>query len=270
MLQSQLNIIKMIHNEFDSSTDSILEETNKILEEANKKDSEKAQRLQSIGFINTAIVKDFEKIKQLSTEAEEKVKLMKEYQDNYPNVKFITEEKVKEICNKYKLICVPVSSYKGNVPNKNLKEIESFHLLNKHEAPDLIKIIKGYYQGRDYSVFQRLAAKKLHLKENCEYFESDNPYLYINNYRTKPNFRGTDKRLFWITKFRRFNRKGLQICAPATQVNIKGLKKLKSLSFLNFTEESFPSNDPIVLQPVKKGYLIISKWGLEENIDEVL
>jgi len=56
------------------------------------------------------------------------------------------------------------------------------------------------------------------------------------------------------------------ICAPKKDMDLKGLKKL-GLFFQSFTTVTFP--DPVVLQPVKGGFLIVTAWG-DEASDELV
>jgi hypothetical protein len=46
----------------------------------------------------------------------------------YPNNKFITEESVKKICEKYNLVYSTIDRYIGTVPDKNLTEIANFKI----------------------------------------------------------------------------------------------------------------------------------------------
>jgi hypothetical protein len=44
----------------------------------------------------------------------------------YPQYKFIPEKEAKAICKKYGLVMGDSSLYKGDIPLKNLKEMETF------------------------------------------------------------------------------------------------------------------------------------------------
>ena len=58
------------------------------------------------------------------------------YKEAYPFLKFLTEEKLEEICEKYNLIYAPVQNYIEDVPQKNLKEIAAAQELKVADARD--------------------------------------------------------------------------------------------------------------------------------------
>jgi hypothetical protein len=51
------NIVKEIHNEFNTASDNLIEEVNKLIKEGNEKDIKKVKRLENLGFISTEQVK---------------------------------------------------------------------------------------------------------------------------------------------------------------------------------------------------------------------
>jgi len=116
-----VELVEKIHNEFDTAADRLLDEAKSII--ANS-DIEKGERLKAIGFNNSVPVKNSEVALQKKQLAEK----IEYYQVFYPNNKFITEEEVERICKKYGLLFGETINYIGNIPEKNLKEIEAFVL----------------------------------------------------------------------------------------------------------------------------------------------
>lgn len=57
-----------------------------------------------------------------------------------------------------------------------------------------------------------------------------------------------------------FKKEKLQICAPIKYMDIKGLELTEGYKL----EKKFIP-DPVVLQPVKGGYLILTAWGDEAS-----
>ena len=119
-----------IHHEFNTAADRLLEEANKCLSDAASKDVDKVSRLTSLGFKQSNQVTELAPSIEKAKLSKEQLELLEYFKMNYPNNKFITEEQVKAICYKYNLVCGDVSRFKGFVPEKNLKEIESFKLKN--------------------------------------------------------------------------------------------------------------------------------------------
>lgn len=148
------------------------------------------------------------------------------YVQKYPFYKFITPLQVKEICKKYSLFCGDTGMFIGEIPDKNINEILTFNLAIE-DAPS---------KETGWSTFGRENNfEKIFLSEGlwCEKKE--------------------------IEKIDR--EKQMKICAPKEMFD-------RTNSWGNSGDLSVKDGymlvlDPIVLQPVKGGYLIVSKWGLE-------
>lgn len=120
-------IIEQIHHEFNIEGELLLGEAKKILSTENL-DTSKAERLSKMGFKATKEVKQAAETIERKAMSEKMAKTIEHYQFHYPQNRFINEDGVKRICEKYGLVCAPVGRYIGGVPLKNLKEIENFHL----------------------------------------------------------------------------------------------------------------------------------------------
>lgn len=244
------SIIEEIHETFYTEIDKLLKEA-KILNSinTNKQDLiDKCNRLKSIGFTNTKEVKEAEKeierLDKLKSENDHKKNLVEAinyFSFKYPNYKFITEESVKKICDKYNLVYGKVINYIGEVPTKNLKHIEDF------------KIDKGdecyLYVASTWGPFGEYIHEKKYI-----------PYEEKPKYNEGRSFRSS----YTID----VNKCSLEIVAPLKDFNMKGME------IKDFKVSKIEIPDPVVLKPViynnQKYYLIVTAWGLEANDELVL
>lgn len=232
-------IIAEIHNEFDTAGEKLLNEARRILQ--SDYDTSKGERLKSIGFTSSKDAINAEAKLKEKKEQKELAELIGYYELYYPNNKFITEPIVKQICEKYGLFFADVSYYKGDVPEKNVSEIENFKLrtqdmtvtypykamLLRHAQSDMMAQLANVRRGTP-------SIPRYEMPEIT-------PEQYNMEHLEKPDYK---------------------ICAPESDFDTTYLKK-KGYKL----ELIIP--DPIVLQPVKGGYLIVSKWGLEAS-DELV
>ncbi len=207
--------VEMIHREFDTAVDLLLSKALDIDEF--KKD--RHDRLKKLGFNNIKEVKEMSAQMAESNKQRTISEYVNKYAINYPNNKFITKELVESICKKYGLAKATVGYFIGEIPDKNLEEIEAF-VLNEN---DCIK----------YPI------SKLHISSATEYYG----YAHDNSY-----YITTEKEGYKIHK------ESLEICAPIKDFDTTHLK----LEGTNLVPK-----DPIVLQPLAGGYIIVSKWGAE-------
>ena len=230
-----VKVIEQIHNEFDNASDFILQEAQKILAEAEKQDVGKGQRLQKLGFYKTQKALQFSTIDKqikLSHEQMDKINKMKE---QYPNYKYIPLDIVEIVCKKYNLGCAQADCYTGDIPEKNLVEIEKFNTIIELEV-------------------------KIHNDKMSKIYDQNTyPNLYSQHFKSIRDY---------------------YICAPRNELLLED--KVEKKGFF-YVEKPIP--DPIVLYPIEghmgrgryrysneylpEGFLIITKWGLEENIDEL-
>lgn len=240
-------IIQEIHTTFYTEVDRL-----KAMAEVKSDDStdkqellEKDDRLSKLGFTNSAYSKQARKekdrIKDIQNENENKDKIIEAinyFKVKYPFYKFITEDSVKKICEKYNLIYGDVSRYIGTVPDKNIEQMEKFSV--KKEDIVYLETYFGIIGGSktEEISYERFKAKG---KEEKDYFNSWGGY--------------------------RLGKAPLEICAPVKDFNTEGME-LK-----NFKLSKIEIPDPVVLQPVmhkgNKYYLIVTAWG-DEASDELV
>lgn len=236
-------VIAEIHNEFDTATEKLLNEAKSIL--SGDYNIEKGERLKKVGFVSAKKAVEASEI-TVKKEANEKLaNLIEYYSIHYPNNKFITEDKVKNICQKYGLLFAETKYYISDVPEKNLSEIENFKL--RQEDMEVYKCFwYKWVNGTHFGYYYRYNEKV-----------EGSQWGYLKN-STRGTFYGMPEN---TTEY--YEPNPLKICASIKDFNTKNMRIEDEYKL----ELNLP--DPIVLQPVKGGYLIVSKWGLEAS-DETL
>jgi hypothetical protein len=240
-------VIQEIHDTFYSEVDRLLAEAKcmRPVETDKQELIEKKNRLQALGFTATPEVQEAKKEQERLQEIRRENKAKQEMSDvvqyfsfKYPFYKFITEESVVKICQKYNLIYADVSRYTGTVPDKNLTQIEKFRIQEDDEC---------YIEKSRFSRNNSYMSRETYLSNiNFAREQSRHGYSSSSNYHKAP----------------------LEICAPLKDFNTEGME-LK-----NFKLSKIEIPDPIVLKPVfyknKKHYLIVTAWGLEASDEAVL
>lgn len=247
-----------IHNEFDTAADRLLEHANLILTEAKSLDITKISRLKSLGFIREKNVSELDPLIKKAELSKEQIDLLFYYKREYPLHKFITDEQVKEICFKYGLVCGDVSRFEGFVPEKNLREIERFKLKEADKKKYWFIDQSGTFYYLKDSDFTETGLS--YCKKNMFYLvgtAGENIYMYplltkdcLDRYRHL-----RDIRLFPIVAEEAL----LKICAPLKDMDTEGLQLKDGYKLIKHIP------DPVVLQPVYGGYLILTAWGDEAS-----
>lgn len=239
-----MTTVEKIHHEFNTAGEAILKEAKLIIDESLL---HKATRLENAGFSQSAEVKKASRMKMSKQSAD----AVTGYALRYPEQKFITEAQVKEICKKYNLKCAPLSRYTGFVPAEKLALIENFSVYDYDIPPNVVKIRSAWN-----NTSWLLGARTLRKRMGAE-------FIPVN-----------DSRLFWmgdrlfsadesyVERWSVYDKSSRLICAPAKDINFRGLGKVGSF-LTNYTTHYEP--DPVVLQPVHGGYLILAAWGDEAS-----
>lgn len=255
--------IEIIHNEFNTAGDKLLKEAQEVLNKQESLDEEKVITLKNLGFVNVPEVKKVEKTRKEKELNQGTIDLILKYSLKYPSHKFITEDKIGEICKKYSLVQGDISLYKGFVPKKNLDEIVKFK--QTYTFPKMAKF-ESYNQG-----FPR-KARLIDIDHLIEHKSTHNDYHFLSFKKdgkgfqqSNQDYNGTswygslqDKEGKFIDSGRLEIISGYSICAPikdmdTTNMELKGYK----------LERHIP--DPIVLRAVEGGYLIVTAWGDEAS-----
>lgn len=281
------SIVEMIHKEFDDAEDVLLQQADALFNELDLKlasnpiinAKKKAERLEKLGFNNSSFVKTVkEKIEEtmeqqrILVSSKEQAALIREYKQEYPLLKFLTEKELIRICNKYSLIYAPVTHYTGDVPEKNLLEIEQAKELNKkhiHETLFEMYNMSIYSENTDLINF-------LKDKPSIKFTEGDVGSYYGMNERAFEEvirfagFKGKQQDKYWYreVKVKSDTKQGLFIAAPKAEFDLTGLTKIDELSYASVTTQTF--HDPIVFRWCKGGLQVLTKWGLEASDEKLV
>lgn len=252
---SNQKVIDKIHHEFDVAGEQLLKEANEILNNSNFK-TDKTKLLKEIGFKNTKEVVETDRKIKTKTIAGNTVNLINEYKFHYPNQKFITKEMVDQICEKYSLVCGEIGLYKGFVPLTNLKQIKNFKLKEIHFNYGIRNT--GFFSSFLGESGYILKSRAEFLNQEKEKYESTQRRLEQEQLNKKYQIRLP---IDFVTDYGQYKIVDLNlellICAPLKDMKMNG-KQL----FGNWIRE-IP--DPVVLQPVIGGFLILTAWGEEAS-----
>lgn len=269
-------IVEEIHREFMTASEKALAEARQILETVNHDHIQKANRLERLGFKSAAIVQIAQKEKEKESANSKTAQIIMNYQERYPNYKFITEENVTVICKKYGLLCGPVSKYVGSVPEKNLTEIEAFKLRNE----DIVYMITPSRVEFSYNINTDA------MKKAQAYIQKHFKPIYKTEYERKYNYYSSDLTEKVREVLREYSKDAAEyvrdtdqniepaplcICAPASDFDMKNVEQhgafLDTKPDIRYSIQEVP--DPVVLQRVPNGFLIVTAWGPEAS-DELV
>lgn len=246
-------VIRKIHKKFDTAGEKLLAEAKALVAAAPVNEAERIARFQKIGFTSGKPIRDAEQMFAKQQRAQETIEAIEYFQTYYPSYKFIAEEQIQKICKKYGLLYGDADKYIGDIPEKNLAEIEAFKLREEDYSDDsmflgeYMRRLTERYSSPDIFFPWVTGIDPIRLPEPTP-APSVTVTLKAENKeevkKAKPQFK---------------------ICAPKKDFSIRADDRVKDGWKL--------LDDPIVIQPVKYkeivGGLIISKWGLEAN-DESL
>ena len=253
------SVVDEIHNKFFTAGENILAEAEVLLKQLETKDLDKGKRLAALGFEKTreAIVA-IETENKLAT-TKEIADLVMYYRVNYPDNKFITEQQVKQVCEKYGLFFGEIGLFKGFVPENKLTMIESFFLKNE----DKFDLTTPTYfvtsdNGTDDWKPINISESDFKSKSIKNYINSS--YHYVEHVCPRLN-NGKGKVVSHLAQPKLVSGKNkLQICAPLKDMETVGVS-VKDYKLFDKIEVP----DPVVLQPVNGGYLIVCAWGDEAS-----
>lgn len=233
--------VKEIHADFDTAQDRIVEEALRIISRPHKELTDKADRLAALGFNRSKDAVIGRQVSDNFKSQHELLNLMNAYKQKYPLNKFITDTEVEKLCKKYGLVFGDADRFIGEIPEKNLAEIESFKLLEEDMQE---KISISSFGLISFPEFIFNSRGVLDIKRNPE-LEYTGTTKDSKSEPKKETFKPAFKIVATIQDF------------DTRDMTLKGHK----------LEQNLP--DPIVLQPVKGGYLVVSKWG-DEASDEIV
>lgn len=253
-------IVKQIHHEFEVAGEQLLVESLKILSNITTDDFEKAKELWQYGFKSNPYAKEYIKVSSEIKLSSEIAKIILFYQQKYPLYKFIREDDVIKICDKYNLQWVGIEKFKGFVPTKNLNYIKQFTDKFPQDARRIeIKSISVEFPWFFSSKYWKIY-KLLNRYNNQIIFHNDVSYGVALS-------RIVDDYSF-VKSVQTEELSPLTICAPEKDIVKKTIKD-RLINFLGmrfrFMTPKIFVPDPVVLYPVKDGYLIVTAWGDEAS-----
>lgn len=257
ILANPIDIIKQIHGEFDHAVNNIEIFAGDVQIEPTIGNPEHIKVLKEIGLVNNTLVQlnnetekknkerlhNYEKNKQLSNNVND---VIGEYKTAFPLNKFIFLPQVLNICEKYDLKIAPIDLFNGDVPSKNIDDINQF-------LTQLDKFSGNIMPRVDNTTMQPLSS------------------MEINQYHNRYNSRDNSSQL---SKY--------YICAPLSDfdtdnknIDMVGCEiyhtSIKKPHFKYIKPQRVVIPDPIILKPVFTkgvnilGFLIITAWGDEAS-----
>jgi len=214
-------VIEQIHDSFEVASDVMIKKAETKL--ANTKTDDLALRKERLGFGQAKGVKENQTALKEKEEYDEMLKNVLYFQQSYPQFKVIHESQVEEICKKYNLVLGGADLYRGDIPEKNIKEIENFQKGSIKEQDLKYIDIGATWGGSPESTYSTYLSCK-----DCHFSGS-----YIISH--------TD----------------YSICAPLKDMDTKG-QKLNGYKL----EREIP-DPVVLFPLRDKFYAIVSKWGLE-------
>jgi len=222
-------IEQQLNSDVNSVQELLLLEAKKILSKSyTKEEIETLTELKGLGFKNTK--------EQKAYEDWQRAQKVTEYAKTYPMHKFITDGAVKEICEKYGLLLADVGDYQSDIPMDNQKAIVNFKVksddVKSHSIFDFEFPVIDWARGGLTSPRDR----------------------FMEAFRMPSFLIGENEPIITKTKKEWVKATNLKVIAPPSKLNMEG-KKIVGHCLID--------KDPIVLQPVKDGYLIVTAWGFE-------
>jgi len=235
-----------IHQSFKTASELVLTETQNILnipDKVSKENGEELKKLAALGFIKSVECKDYLALQEKKEAAAKHKEIAEYFAFWYPQNKYITHDKLMQICKKYGLVLGSTDRYIADIPEKNRKEIINF----KARPEDTYLEYTGFY-----SVLGRVSFLSNDTLQNIATLNEDDRKAFETG---------------GIINGGRYKEARLQIVAvpkmfDTTDMEIQNNQLVHRLP-----------DDPIVLHQVNRGgihgYLIVSMWGEEAKASEL-
>jgi hypothetical protein len=280
---------KEIHADFYGAEERLYVEAIGLSKGTLVKNSSKADRLKKIGFGNAKPIKDDIELEKKRSVSGHMIHCIEYFRTYYPQNKFITEAEVKILCEKYGLLLGDASSYIGDMPEKNLQDIEQFKLRKedwkeKSSSPwfswadspspqaGLINLFRPSSQAADeYGTYltkpRQSGRTRLYDDLLANYMMAkDEMAMQLGISQSRQGVIGVDpyRKEDKPEPKKEYEQPAFKICAPKEDFNTRGYEIRDGYRLVY---------DPIVLQSVSKdginGYLLVTAWG-DEATDDVV
>lgn len=268
-MSKTMSIDEQIHFDVFNAEEILVKEVTRILYKSNNtsmEERERAEKLKRLGFVKAAPVVEVIIDAEKERNAAALLAKLNYYRATYPQHKFIDQASVQAICKKYDLVYGDVETYIGDIPEKNQIEIINFKVKSDdlpwtmdmnmkiygHHLHSHMNDLKNIFNGVDENVYE------------WEWQDSpkQTPPSSIKSFLFSEieSFLGAKKQTPRTTTGGWTGGEHLQIMAPRHMFDLRNRKVVGN---------EIKIKDPIVLQRVIEGYLIVSAWGLEAS-DELV
>lgn len=285
--KTEAEIIAEIHGAFDGAEDYLLKEAERILAMpiagTDTRIIQKAERLEKLGFKQSPeVIKASAARDSIATAKRHKeisnvlAELIRYYKQAYPFLKFLTIEEMESICEKYGLVHAPVSAYRGDVPDKNLLEIERAQEIKACDIQiPMINLIPARGDKETETFLKQIGLNDFvtieKIRQVAGFSQYEEQYYLAGLDKLRSNtwlykiwdrmgrMQGT---FYNYASIQIQDRTGLFICAPKKDFDVTGLTK-QGLGYSN--DKIIEVKDPVVFRYVRGGVQVLSKWGLEAS-----
>lgn len=278
--ENEQSVEQKIHQEVYSAQDVILDHAYQELtrdEIFSQQDQNRLNELSEIGFANSESVKKFKQKDSRKSNAVMKKNMIEYFTQKYFH-KFIDDETVQSICEKYGLVLARVHRFTGEIPVKNQDEIIKFKVQRKDVDPLMPESVylSHVLSGLGYFPTLQFHPSTFHsFEENIQQREKR---AEERRKRAEERLK-RERKIMYREEKERYNKLvqeqenwesgiELKIIAPEHMILTNNTEKV------GHEIREIPIKDPIVLQPVMfkslKGYLIVTSWGDEASDENVI
>jgi hypothetical protein len=269
VLTKEQALVKEIHSAFDHASDTLVA----MASGGRISMEEKAERLKKLGFTKCREIEQLDLLKEEDSVYE----LALKYRKKYPGIKFITQKQLDRLCKKYSLVVGKPEKYIGGIPEQKLFEIE--YWIDEIDPDDLPEIAFDYLlripdKDRERKIKEAISEYERKINGDeidflfASYPDVDNMYFSYSFHQSTGKTPQSESEII-----KAFGKQGVseedfrrgELKVTKTDNSGLGIAAPKSM----FKKEEVRHLDPIVLQPVKGGYLVLAKWGLEANDPEL-
>jgi len=280
-----MNIIEQIHHEFKTAyleTFRIASDNTKDVFQDNL-DYEKAI---SLGFSKSPSILKYQIEKVKYEENKDLLNQIKRFKIDYPLKKFITFKDAADILFKYNLVIAKPDKFIGDFPDKNIKDLANFELKEEdiriftkdccdlyqtYESPE--KRYNMFYNTQESFpldfCFDRNSIVKF--VRQIDSALENRVELLGQRINIEDYFISSSKNGYSIFKEEKFrsdrllfsNKDKFLIIGTPDQFDIRSNERVSNGKI------DALKDDPIIVKPVKHGFIIVTAWGDEAQLDEI-
>lgn len=229
---------KEVHEDFYNEAKSLLAP----IEEEVKRKSDRAKMLNETGLRSVSdYIECSDAAEKLSSRGNAEY-----YAGKYPNYKFISRNQIARLCKKYGLFFGEVSKYIGDIPQKNLNDLKI-----ELDMLDFESIYTNHIGHQSTSHFEMRYGKDF--LQNV--IAAKGEQIKVGHIKSEHSEYDV---LAHVSKYHKFS-----IAAQPSMFKIEKYDKVEDGVFI-------VDKDPIIFCEVNYGYLIITAWGDETNIPEIV